>query len=266
MSDTRLFNLEKGSLPLLVSVPHCGTFVPESIKSRLTPKALQQPDADWHLERLYAFVTRIGGSLLTATHSRYVIDLNRPPNDESLYPGQTTTGLCPGETFRGDPVYAADRDVDASEKSERRRIYWEPYHNALQDEIARLKQQHGHVLLWEGHSIASVLPRLFEGRLPDLNFGTLEGKTCSPTVQAAIEEAVKDYGNSWVFNGRFKGGYITRHYGAPDKGVHAVQLEMSQAVYMDENYPFEYDHQLAAKVERVLSDLLERSLGAISRL
>ncbi|NMG46238.1 N-formylglutamate deformylase [Aromatoleum toluvorans] len=266
MSDIQLFNLEKGSLPLLVSVPHCGTFVPEPIRSRLTPAAQQQPDADWHLERLYAFVTRMGGSLLTATHSRYVIDLNRPPDDASLYPGQTTTGLCPGETFRGDPVYKADGDVDAAEKSERRRIYWEPYHNALQDELARLKQRHGHVLLWEAHSIASLLPRLFDGRLPDLNFGTLEGKTCSPAIRAVIEEAVKDYGYSWVFNGRFKGGYITRHYGAPDTGVHAVQLEMSQAVYMDESYPFAYEDELAAKVERVLSDLLERSLGAISRL
>lgn len=266
MSENRLFNLEKGSLPLLVSVPHCGTCIPESIRARLTPEAQRQPDADWHLDRLYAFVREMGGSLLTATHSRYVIDLNRPPNDESLYPGQTTTGLCPRETFRGNPVYMTDEVVDSTEMSERRRIYWDPYHDALKDELARLRQVHEHVLLWEAHSIASVLPRLFEGRLPDFNFGTLEGKTCSPAVQAAIEEGVKDYGYSWVFNGRFKGGYITRHYGSPDSGVHAVQLEMAQSVYMNENYPYSYEEPLAGKLEQVLADLMGRSLRSLAHL
>lgn len=261
-----MFKLDKGSLPLLVSVPHCGTFIPDSIKSRLTPEAQRQPDADWHLDRLYAFVRDMGGSLLTATHSRYVIDLNRPPSDESLYPGQTTTGLCPRETFRGEPVYVAEAAVDANEMSERRGLYWEPYHQALIDELARLRQMHEHVLLWEAHSIASVLPRLFEGRLPDFNFGTLEGKTCSPAVQAAIEEGVKDYRYSWVFNGRFKGGYITRHYGAPGKGVHAVQLEMAQSVYMNEDYPYSYEEPLAEELKQVLADLIERSMGSLTEL
>lgn len=265
-SNKHLYDLKQGSLPLLVSIPHCGNYIPDAIKSRLTPEAQTQPDADWHLQRLYTFVAEMGGSLLTATHSRYVIDLNRPPDDESLYPGQTTTGLCPRETFRGDPVYIDGRGVDPDEMADRRHMYWEPYHDALQNELTRLRKLHKHVLLWEGHSIASVLPRLFDGRLPDLNFGTLGGKTCTPLIQEEIERKVKGERYSWVFNGRFKGGYITRHYGTPQDGIHAVQLEMAQEIYMSERFPYSYDAALAAGLVPVLKEFVQQSLDVLLKL
>lgn len=266
MSTVPLFSLEQGTLPLLVSIPHGGLYIPEAISNRLTPEARQQPDADWHLPQLYAFVTEMGGSLLAATHSRYCVDLNRPPNNESLYPGQTTTGLCPDAMFRGGAVYNDGKCLDPEEVQERRRLYWDPYHSALQAELARLRAQHKHVLLWEGHSIARTLPRLFTGSLPDFNFGTASGKSCSLKMQSAIEQVAKDCSESLVFNGRFTGGYITRQYGKPEDGIHAVQLEMSQEIYMKEEFPFSYDEELAAKLQPVLKALVQRALDTLPLL
>lgn len=266
MSAKPLYNLEQGTIPLLVSIPHCGTYIPDSINSRLTPEAQQQPDADWHLQRLYAFVTEMGGSLLTATHSRYAVDLNRPPNDESLYPGQTTTGLCPDQMFRGGAVYKDGKRLSPEETEERRKTYWEPYHNALQNELARLRARHKNVLLWEGHSIARTLPRLFQGSLPDFNFGTSDGNACSPLIQAAVEHEAKECGYSYVFNGRFKGGYITRQYGRPLNGVHAIQLEMSQEIYMKEEFPFSCMEELAERLEPVLKKLVQRGIETVTAL
>ena len=261
-----LFDLHRGTAPLLISIPHLGRQLPEEIQSAFSPEAEIVSDTDWHLDQLYGFAKDLGASVLGARISRYAIDLNRPPTGESLYPGQTTTGLCPTETFHGVPLYRQGQAPDDAEIARRRETYWQPYHDALKAELERLVLAHGRVLLWEAHSISSVLPRLFEGKLPDLNFGTNAGATCAPSILEAVlapleGEATAPGGYTHVVNGRFKGGYITRHYGRPTDGVHAIQLEMCQSVYMDESYPFAYRPDLAGDVQGLLRDMLERGLS-----
>ncbi|WP_321878540.1 N-formylglutamate deformylase [Paraburkholderia bannensis] len=263
---TDLYTLERGDAPLLISIPHLGTVIPEESRGQYTDVALSVADTDWHLDRLYAFAKSLGATILGARVSRYVIDLNRPPNDESLYPGQTTTSLCPTETFRGEPIYRDGCAPDAAERQRRVEAYWQPYHQTLRAELQRLCSRHGNVLLWEAHSIASVLPRLFDDKLPDLNIGTQEGRTTHASVQAQAEKAAAESAYTWIANGRFKGGYITRHFGAPRDGVHAIQLEMCQSTYMDEHAPFDYVPSLAERVEPVLRKMVSGALDAIHAL
>jgi N-formylglutamate deformylase len=252
-----VFTLHRGSVPLLVSLPHDGSAIPDAIAARMTGSARRAPDTDWHVARLYAFARELGASVLVPRHSRYVVDLNRPPDDVSLYPGQNTTGLCPIVQFSGEPVYRDGQEPDATEIAARVDAYWRPYHAALQAEIARIRAAHGRVVLWEGHSIRGEVPFLFQGRLPDLNLGTASGASCSPALQARLEAVLAGQSRyDWVANGRFKGGYITRHYGAPADGIDAVQLEISQRIYMDES-SFAWDDALASQTQRTLRALLE---------
>jgi N-formylglutamate deformylase len=261
--DSDIYALTRGEAPLLVSIPHAGTVIPPELEARMTPAALQRADVDWHLPQLYDFARGMGATLLVARHARHVIDLNRPPEDESLYPGQDVTGLIPIDTFRKEPLYRPGREPDAAEVGARVARYWRPYHDTLRTELDRLRARHGHVVLWEAHSICSVLPRFFAGRLPDLNLGTAEGRACAPAVQAAAEAPMAAQSEfSHVSNGRFKGGHITRHYGAPGKGVHALQLEMCQSTYMDETAPFAYRPDLAARVQPLLQRMLQAVVEA----
>ena len=253
--------LHRGTAPLLISLPHDGIALPEDIAVRLTPEARAVPDTDWFVSRLYDFARGLGASVLVPTFSRYVVDLNRPPDDVSLYPGQNTTGLCAAVRFSGDPVYLPGQEPSADEVAARVEQYWRPYHDTLAQELARLRGEFGRVLLWEGHSIRSVVPFLFEGRLPDLNLGTAGGNSCDPALQARLEAvlaAQRDY--SWVANGRFKGGYITRRYGRPSDGVDAVQLELAQSTYMDESAG-RYDRSRAESLQKLLSALLAAARG-----
>jgi len=260
-----VFHLAQGLAPLLISFPHLGTGLPHEVQRDLTPEALNVRDTDWHLDTLYGFARDMGASVIGARISRYVIDLNRPPGGESLYPGQTTTGLCPTESFRGEPLYLPGRTPTDAEIQRRRAVYWQPYHDALQVELDRLRDLHGQVLLWEAHSIASVLPRLFDGKLPDLNFGTNDGASCAADVlEAALEPtANKDFPFTRAVNGRFKGGYITRSYGRPASGVQAIQLEMCQSLYMNEEAPFEYRPDIAARIQPLLAKMLNAAMGQV---
>jgi N-formylglutamate deformylase len=260
-----VFALHQGSLPLLISIPHLGTQIPTDIAATMTPVAQRTDDCDWHLDRLYAFAKRMGASILTPSYARYVVDLNRPPDGANLYPGQDTTGLLPVDTFDKEPLYLDGHLPDDAELARRRDAYWKPYHAALASELAALKAKHGKVLLWEAHSIRSRVPRFFEGRLPDFNFGTSNGASAAAGVAdelAAIVERHGDY--TAVANGRFKGGYITRQYGQPEQGVHAVQLELSQITYMEEHMPYAYDEVLAAKVEPLLEALVSAALARVN--
>lgn len=253
--------LHRGTEPLLISLPHDGSAIPDALAGRMTESARTAPDTDWFVSRLYDFAKSLGASILVPAYSRYVIDLNRPPDDVSLYPGQNTTGLCPIVQFSGEPVYRDGEEPTLAEMTERIQRYWRPYHDALQAELRRLHSRHGRVVLWEGHSIRSHVPFLFEGRLPDLNLGTAGGTSCDAATQQRIERVLADQSQySWVSNGRFKGGYITRHYGRPAEGVEAVQLELAQCNYMDEERA-SYDSKKAGGVRELLEPLLQAALA-----
>ncbi|MGF6792713.1 N-formylglutamate deformylase [Paraburkholderia sp. 35.1] len=261
---TPVFSLHQGSLPLLISIPHLGTQIPADIAVTMTPVAQRTDDCDWHLDRLYAFAKRLGASILTPTYARYVVDLNRPPDGANLYPGQDTTALLPVDTFDREPLYRDGHLPDDAEIARRRDAYWKPYHDALAGELAALKAKHGKVLLWEAHSIRSRVPRFFDGRLPDFNFGTSNGASAAPGLADELAALVgRQSGYTAIANGRFKGGYITRQYGQPEQGVHAVQLELSQITYMEERLPYAYDEDLAAKVAPLLEALVTTALARV---
>jgi N-formylglutamate deformylase len=256
------FTLHRGSTPLLVSLPHAATLIPEDMKPRFVERALAVEDTDWHLERLYDFARELGAGLLVPRYSRYVIDLNRPPENTPLYAGANNTELVPTRAFSGEPLYRQGQVPGEAQVQGRLARWWRPYHEALAAELERLRTVHGYALLWDGHSIRSELPWLFEGRLPDLNLGTAAGASCAPSLRAALVEvlaAQRRY--SQVADGRFKGGYITRHYGRPQQGVHAVQLEMCWSTYMAEQPPYEIDPRRAAELQPVLRALLQAMLG-----
>lgn len=253
-----------GSAPLIVSIPHAGTDLPTEIKEQLISPWLAYKDTDWWVRQLYDFANALGATVVLTKMSRTVIDVNRDPSGASLYPGQATTGLCPTTTFDGEPLYRGP-EPDAAEIARRREAYFAPYHAALAHEIARLKAKHGVVVLFEAHSIRSRIPRLFEGELPNFNIGTNDGKSCGAALAVGVEAACDASGFSRVTNGRFKGGWTTRHYGAPANGVHAIQMELACRGYMDDpksevseaNWPAPYDEAKAAPMRAALRNVLE---------
>jgi N-formylglutamate deformylase len=260
------YHFKAGTIPLLVSMPHVGTDIPDDIAASMAPAAGGRADTDWHLVRLYGFLQELGASTLSARWSRYVIDLNRPPENTNLYPGQDTTGLCPLDTFHREPLYLPGKQPTEAEVQRRLAAYWQPYHTQLRAELDRLLSEHGKVVLWDAHSIASIVPRFFEGKLPDLNFGTADGASCDRALTQAIADAASADGAFTVaVNGRFKGGHITRFYGQPERGVHAIQLEMCQSTYMDEQPPFAYRDDLAATVQPLLRQLLRTAVMWVKR-
>ncbi len=253
--------LHRGTAPLLVSVPHVGTEIPGDVAAQLVPRALATEDTDWHLDRLYAFATDLGASLLVPRFARYVVDLNRPPENTPMYPGLNNTELCPTRFFSGEPLYRDGRAPDDAEVARRVATYWRPYHDALGAELERLRAEHGRAMLFDGHSIQADLPWLFEGRLPDLNLGTADGASCAPALRERLGTvlAAKTGAHTLVVDGRFKGGYITRHYGRPAEGIHAVQMEMCFHCYMTP--PHDYDEARAATVMPALRGLAETLIG-----
>ncbi|XQW84997.1 N-formylglutamate deformylase [Thalassotalea piscium] len=253
MSD--VYTLIKGTVPLLISMPHNGQLIPDNIAVNMTDKAKMVPDTDWYKDRLYDFANALGAYILIPHYSRYVIDLNRDPQGVDLYPGANSTELCPTSTFDLSPIYQAGKSPSQNDIEERINTYWQPYHQAIKTTLAEIKQQHSRAVLLEAHSILSTVPRFFEGQLPDFNFGTANGKSCSQALLAEITQLdLAPY--TMVTNGRFKGGYITRAYGDPTNNIHAIQLELSQRTYLDEQN-FHYIDSLANKVKPKLRSLVE---------
>ena len=257
-----VYQLQTGSVPLLISLPHVGTEIPPELAERLVPRALASEDSDWHLERLYRPLAEASGaSLIAPRYSRYVVDLNRPPDDRALYPGASGgTGLVPTRFFTDDPLYLEGAEPDVAAIAARVEAYWRPYHHALSAELQRLRVQHGYALLFDGHSIRSELPWLFDGELPALSLGTADGAACAPAIAEHLTSMLAGQQRfSHAVNGRFKGGYITRHYGQPEQGVHAVQLEMCQRCYMDEALDprHAYDEERAAQVAPLIEQMLK---------
>lgn len=257
MNSPAVFTLYPGVSPVLISFPHVGQLIPERYRERLVARALSVEDTDWHVDRLFAFARALGVSMLVPTMSRYVIDLNRPPDNQLMYPGQNNTELCPTRFFSGDSLYRPGSEPDQTEIEERVDQYWRPYHEALQAELDRLSKLHGHAVLFDAHSIRGELPWLFEGRLSDMNIGTVSGTSCSPGLRTRVESVFSSQQNySWVIDGRFKGGYITRRYGQPQRGIHAVQLEMSWRAYMNESAPYAWNDERASALSPLLSSLI----------
>ena len=250
------YTLTPGRTPLLISVPHVGTLIPDDQRHRYTERALQVEDTDWFLDRLYAFALDLGAGLIVPRYSRYLIDLNRPPENQPMYPGANNTELCPTRHFTGEAIYRDGLAPDAAEIARRVATYWRPYRSAIADELVRLKTAHGHSVLFDAHSIKSELPWLFDGTLPHMNLGTAAGSACAPALRdalAAVFAAQDTY--SHVVDGRFKGGHITRHHGNPAGGIHAVQLEMCWRAYMDEAPP-RWNDARAAEVTPLLTQLV----------
>ena len=257
----KLYEYRQGYLPLLVNIPHAGLRVPDEIFSRFNDTARKLPDTDWHVPRLYDFATDLGAHVLIANYSRYVVDLNRPPDGASLYHSERSTGLIPNILFDGSPLYADEEPISRQAITHRIDTYWRPYHNKITEVLGRIKEKHGYALLYDAHSIASHVPNLFDGKLPDLNLGTVNAESCAPECGHAITDVIRSSNFTSAVNGRFIGGHITRHYGSPAQQVHAVQMEIAQATYMNEA-DFSYDEDKAASLTPVLAEILDAYLGA----
>lgn len=255
-----LFDLTCGTVPLVVSMPHSGTDLPEDIAARMTDAARALPDTDWFVPELYGFLRDLGCSRIVARTSRYVVDLNRPADGGALYAGQRETEVCPTSTFGDAPVYREGCAPDEEEVAARIERYWRPYHAALAEELARVHARHGYALLWDAHSIAGRVPRFFDGDLPVLNIGTRDGESCAAGIGEGLLAAAGSFPVSCVLNGRFRGGYITRHYGNPAGGVHAVQLEISQAGYMGAGGAPALDWKKTGRLVPVIRAMVDRFL------
>jgi N-formylglutamate deformylase len=249
------YTLIKGRVPLLISMPHNGQEIPDEIAAKMSLKARAVPDTDWYKDKLYDFAVELGAYILIPKFNRYVIDLNRDPNGIDLYPGANSTELCPTTAFDLSPLYIDGYSPDEVEIKRRTQLYWQPYHQAIETTLAKIKQQFNQAVLLEAHSILSHVPRFFDGRLPDFNFGNSDGKSCSDEMLERVRNLVfSPY--TMVCNGRFKGGFITREYGQPQNNIHALQLELSQITYMNES-TLEYNQQLASLVKPKLKLLVE---------
>ncbi|MDH5621154.1 MAG: N-formylglutamate deformylase [Gammaproteobacteria bacterium] len=258
-----VFRQHRGDLPLLISVPHDGRDIPDDVAARMSDAGRSIPDTDWHVAELYAFARDMGASTVVANYSRYVVDLNRAADDTPLYPGQVATGLCPLQTFAGAAIYR-EGGVDDAEKAHRVATYWHPYHEHIRRTLDALRSRHGYALLWDAHSIPSMVPRLFAGELPQLNLGSNSSASCAPKIEAAVAAVATASQYSSVINGRFKGGYITRHYGSPQDNIHALQLEIAQRAYMNEQSTA-FDVAKADELRDILRAMLASFLRAAKK-
>ena len=254
---TDCYSFVSGEAPLLISIPHDGRELAPGMAERMTDEGLALPDTDWHVRQLYQFATSLDAGIIAANYSRYVIDLNRPSSDDALYPGQLSTGLCPSRTFAGAEIYRDGDVMEASEQQERIAAYWQPYHARIEIALSAIRERFGYALLWDAHSIRTKVPGLFDGELPELNIGTSGGGSCDSSFERAVAAEAEKSSYSSILNGRFKGGHITRYFGEPREDVHAIQLELAQHCYMDEESG-SYDQQSAEK----LVDTLRAMLGA----
>jgi N-formylglutamate deformylase len=262
--------VKRGEAPLLVSIPHAGVDL-AGFEPAFVDLWLARKDADWRLDELYDFLEPLGATVVRTSLSRSVIDVNRDPSGASLYPGHATTELCPTMTFDGEPLYRSGRAPEAEEIAERRRLYFDPYHAALGEEIARLRQTFKRVALFDAHSIRSRIPRLFNGQLPVFNLGTNSGASCDPELRRTLGAVLTAAKESAVIDGRFKGGWITRAYGRPGQGVEALQLEVACRAYMQEperpavdNWPAPIDEERACSTRATLNRVLEAILAWIA--
>ncbi len=260
-------DVRRGDMPMIVAFPHTGSDIPEELERQFASGWLARKDADWWVNQLYDFAAGLGATTIRTSMSRSVIDVNRDPSGASLYPGQATTGLCPTTTFDGEALYLGSAPT-ADEIIWRREQFFDPYHAAIAAEIDRLRQRHGRVVVYDAHSIRSSVPRLFDGVLPHFNIGTNGGVSCDPTLTTAVMAVCAASGFDHVLDGRFRGGWTTRHHGRPSEGVHAIQMELAIRGYMDEpdipdpvNWPSPFDRSRAAEIVPTLTDIVKACIA-----
>jgi N-formylglutamate deformylase len=261
---TECYTFDRGDSPLLISIPHDGRELAPGMPERMTDKGLSLPDTDWHVRQLYGFASALGAGTIAANYSRYVVDLNRPSTDEAMYAAQLSTGLCPTRTFDGESLYRDADIIDDDELRQRVETYWLPYHAMIESELSEIRRKFGYALLWDAHSIRTRVPDLFEGELPELSIGTNSGSSCDMSLETAVSAVAKESRFSTVCNGRFKGGHITRSFGDPAQNIHAIQLELTQHCYMDEESG-EYVQQSAALLVDTLRSMLVAFLDTANR-
>ncbi len=224
-------------VPLLLSIPHCGTMIPQDLRDQYKPDFIHKPDdTDWFVDQLYDFAPSLGITTISAVYSRWVIDLNRDPENKPLYSdGRIITSLCPSTNFLGEALYLDERpSVHEAETQRRLQLYYWPYHEKLDALLDDLKSEFGKVLLWECHSIRQRVPTISSEKLPDLILGDVDGESASPAIIETAYNCLKESSYSLSHNFPFKGGYITRKYGLPLKNQQAIQLEMTKINYMDD--------------------------------
>ena len=261
---TEVFDFHEGSSSLLVSIPHDGRLLAPGQAERMTEAGRALSDTDWHVRELYSFVADLGASVIAANYSRYVVDLNRPSSDEALYEDQLASGLCPHKTFAGKDIYLGGETVNAEEQAARIPVYWQPYQDKISETLDNIRERNGFALLWDAHSIASEVPLLFDGMLPDLNIGTNGNLSCATAITTAVSAAAAASPYSSVVNGRFRGGFITRSHGAPANDIHAMQLELTQHNYMDEKN-LSYDAGRAVRLVDTIRNMLQAYQAAAKR-
>lgn len=265
MTDGSAYELQRRGGPLIVAIPHASSHVPAAILETFTPGARRLPDTAWRLERLYAFADEIDATVIRAAASHYVIDLDRPVEEESRHVGTIPDSACPVESLSGEPIYAQGQVPDDREIARRAERFWRPYHAALREELARLRRTHPQVLLWNAHAVSGAGNLRFAGSLPDLSFGTNDGQSCGTSIVAAAIGAVRGSGLSWVMNGWTKGGFAVQRYGAPAEGVHALQLAIDKALYLDEAAPEPWHAERAARAGVPLRQCMESAMRALTR-
>lgn len=247
--------IKKGTSPIVLGLPHTGTFVPDDIAAKLNDNGRKLADTDWHIGQLYDGLLE-GATAVRANFHRYVIDANRDPEGVSLYPGQNTTDLVPLTDFDGLDIWETP-PTDA-EIAHRLATFHTRYHDALSRELDRVHATHGYAILFDCHSIRSRIPFLFDGPLPIFNIGTNSGVTCDPRIEHLVTDIAKSSGHETVLNARFKGGWTTRRYGTPSSGYHAIQLEIAQRAYLTtEVPPWLYDPKKSEGLRDVLRPILK---------
>ena len=252
--------IKQGTGPIVLAMPHSGTYLPTEIYDKLNDNGKELADTDWHLMELYDGL-QPNAAIVKANFHRYVIDANRCPDGVSLYPGANTTTLCPLIDFVNKPIWQEGLVPTESDIEPRIKLFHTPYHKALHEALQTARSNHGYAIIYDCHSIRSNIPFLFDGALPNLNIGTNDSKSCDSKIEQIAENICKKSSFSTVTNGRFKGGWTTRHYGKPETDIHAIQMEITQSSYMQEHAPWEYSNEKANILRQTLANILSEIEG-----
>ncbi len=251
-------------VPIILSVPHCGTDFPDEIRNDYVPEMMAAPDdTDWFVHQLYNFATELGITIIHAKYSRWAIDLNRDPESAPLYDdGRIITGLTTTTDFFGKSIYISDDRIPDQKEVERRltEYYW-PYYNKIQDLLDERLATFGKALLWDAHSIRHFVPTIRKEIFPDMILGNNDETTAHPELIETALHGLTSGKFGVNHNTPFKGGHITRYFGKPEQNIHALQLEMNKILYMDDeerNFHEERANEMRAVLKPTFEALIHK--------